>query len=153
MKTLVLAGLASLFAATASAQHTKRFAAQAPLVADGRRIADVAASVELNYDGRSAADGTYGNTITAHDQGRVSVQGDGSTNGPWVDLEFVDGFGGSLHILRDFVAPVFECGGATSQVHPEDKTAFRVGLAPEDWARLAEVRLVPHGAWPEEACR
>ena len=153
MKKLVLGGLACLFAATASAQHTKQFTAAAPLTADGRHIADMVASVELNYDGRSAADGTYANTITAHDQGRVSVQGDGSTNGPRVDLEFVDGFGGSLHILRDFVAPVFECGGATSQVHPEDKTAFRVGLAPEDWARLAEVRLVPHGTWRGEACR
>ena len=81
------------------------------------------------------------------------MRGDGSTNGSRVDLEFVDGLGDSLQTLRDFVAPVFECGGATSQVHPEDKTAFRVGLAPEDWARLAEVRLVPHGTWREEACR
>ena len=153
MKRLVLGGLAGLFAATASAQHAKRFTAEIPLVADGRRIADMVASVELSYDGRSAADATYANTITAYDQGRVSVQGDGSTNGPRVDLEFVDGLGDSLRILRDFVAPVFECGGATSQVHPADSTAFRVGLAPEDWARLADVRLVPHGTWREEACR
>jgi hypothetical protein len=59
MKRLVLAGLAGLFAATASAQHTKRFTAEAPLVADGRRIADMTASVELNHDGRGAAEGTY----------------------------------------------------------------------------------------------
>ena len=153
MKRLVLGGLAGLFAATASAQHTKRFTAETPLVAEGRRIADMAASVELGYDGRSAADGTYANTVTAYDQGRVSARGDGSTNGPWVHLEFVDGFGNNLQVLRDFVAPVFECGGATSQVHPADRTAFRVGLAPEDWARLAEVSLVPHGTWREEACR
>ena len=153
MKKLILGGLASLFAATASAQHMKRFTAETALVADGRHVADMVASVELHYDGRSTADGTYANTITASDQGRVSTRGDGSTNGPPVDLELVDGFGDSLRILRDFVAPVFECGGATSQVHPADSIAFRVGLAPEDWARLAEVRLVPHGTWRDEACR
>ena len=153
MTRLVLVGLASLLAATASAQHVKQFTAETPLVADGRHIADMVANVGFSYDGRSTADGTYANTITAYDQGRVSARGDGSTNGPRVHLELVDGFGNNLQTLRDFVAPVFECGGATSQVHPASGTAFRVGLAPEEWARLAEVRLVPQGTWREEACR
>jgi hypothetical protein len=130
----------------------KTASASAALIRDGRHIADMVAQVSMSFDGVQIT-GHYRNAVTGLQQGRVYIRPDEKTNGPWVDLAFIDSAGSQLALIQNHVSPIWECGSNNSTVYPGSHDVFEVAMTQDDWDKLSGIQLLPHGGWREDACR
>lgn len=117
---------------------------------DGRAVAKLTGQIAANYNA-GKLHGTYAHETVGHESW-VFIRGDGTTNGPVLDLVFIDRNGGEVAKVPDLVSPLWGCDGPNTKIWPEGHDKFDLAVAPEAWARITGVKMVPHGEWKDWAC-
>lgn len=136
--------------APAQAEERKFTTALAISSKDGRAVAKLTAQVTANY-AAGKLHGTYAHEAVGHESW-VFIRGDDSTNGPLLDLVFVDKDGGEVAKVPDLVAPLWGCDAPNTKIWPEGHDKFDLALAADAWGKVKGVKLVPHGEWKDWAC-
>jgi len=117
---------------------------------DGRAVAKLVAEIHASFNG-GKVHGTYSHEVTGHESW-VFIRGDDTTNGPVLDLVFTDKDGAEIAKVPDLVAPLWDCDAPSTKIWPEGHDKFDLTVAPDAWAKVSGVKVVPHGEWKDWAC-